>query len=236
MTLYEYFDGCEYGLSESFIVTNPPEEERPVYWSDEWYQWLIDHNESEYFNWFIATQYGERELMPFIEERTNGVLMYVNQTLLANRYKYQHLYELYTAEYNPIWNVDGTETITKTGSETDTGTETTTRTGTDTNEASGTDTGQDAVTTYDSATHKDTVKDTETYGRTDTLTHNTTDERTPDLEHGFDWTETHTRGGNIGVTMTQQLESAELEWTGKFNLYRIIAQDVVGAISYPFNY
>ena len=362
--------------------------------------------------WLQRTQ-GRRELFTYIEDDQDPQDYAQNDVdvlLEFNSYKYDHLWKLYKAEYNPLWNVDGTETltihreesterdmsdahtgddtvsyigseketrsgnetleksgqeaVTRSGNETDakTGKEKVTRTGNETDEKAGTEkvtrTGnetdakagsetktiagstteahsgsiQQSRTTYDSSTAYDTDKttdttkkattygvdgsgtadpytetdsfsadrtdthtynsvadetsftgrkDTHTYntvadettfdGRTDTHTYNSVadttsftgrkdtktynsvaDEKTftgrddkttfnsthtvdDDSSGTVDETQTRTRGGNIGVTMTQQMEQAEVEFVGMFHFLEQICVDIAGAISYTFN-
>lgn len=73
----------------------------------------------------------------------------IDLLFMANSWKYDHLYSIYTAEYNPIWNYDGTETRntrrdysdSKTGYDEsiNSGTDSTTRTGNKTNARTGYD-------------------------------------------------------------------------------------------------
>lgn len=148
----------------------------------------------------IYDKYKDRELLPkitdcFEEPFTNyepfpnmsydrQALEYIihgltYNVLSNNRKKYEKLFTALTAEFNPLWNVDGTETTVRTlerdGTETTaktgtvsdlrTGTETSTRTGTDTTEHTGTDTylhsgtETDAHTGTDSLTKTGTVSD-----------------------------------------------------------------------------
>lgn len=91
--------------------------------------------------------YDRQALEYIIQSRAYNVLS-------KNRKKYEMLFTALTAEYNPLWNVDGTETTVRTlerdGTETTlktgtltsakTGTETAAKTGTETTENTGTDT------------------------------------------------------------------------------------------------
>lgn len=198
----------------------------------------------------------------------------IDLCLMSNTYKFDHLWKLYTANYNPIWNVDGTETTTRekvnTGTQEDklSGKDTLAKSGTEKNSKSGyddvTQTGnikaensggiQEARTTFDSDTDYDTNKTTDTtattttynskkdqtnYNSSDTLsftnrkdetTFGKTNTRTDNLNESE--TITHIRGGNIGVTMTQDMEEKELSWTLKFKLLEMIIRDIVYSIAY----
>ena len=157
--------------------------------------------------WFIFSRpyllmvlqrfYGRREILDSIADDAatiSDIIGDVRATMVTlfaiNTWKYKHLYNLYAAEYNPIWNVDGTEkTIThreavgtkdatdsKSGDDTleflgeetlgKGGTETIAFEGTETREkkgslyTKGTGDNQEAKTTFDSDTDYDTVKNT----------------------------------------------------------------------------
>ena len=160
-----------------------------------------------------------------------------------------------------------TETHTGTETVADSGTDSESRSGTDRKETSGSvygfdssgavpsDSGSETVTagigtstTYgkkedttkdltDSTTYgknEESTKnltDSTTYGRTDTTTHNTKDTDTGTI------TRQTTRGGNIGVTMTQQLLEADTEYWNKVTslFYQQVITDVVNEITYKIS-
>ena len=312
----------------------------PRYNSKPW--WILIY--PRLARWLQRTQ-GRRELFTYIEDDQDPQDYAQNDAdvlLEFNSYKYDHLWKLFTAEYNPLWNVDGTETLTihreeagtrdmtdaksgddtvsYLGSEKETrsgnetlqkeGTEKVTRSGNETDAKAGSETKsidgsiteansgsvQQSRTTYDSATAYDTDKttdttkkattygvdgsgaadpysetqsfsadrvDTHTYnsvadeqsftGRKDTRTYNSVaDEKTftnrddkttynststidEDTSGTVDETQTRTRGGNIGVTMTQTLATEELRWSGLFRFLETVCVDIAGAISYTFH-
>jgi hypothetical protein len=160
-----------------------------------------------------------------------------------------------------------TETHTGTETIADSGTDSESRNGTDRKETSGSvygfdssgavpsDSGSETVTagigtstTYgkkedtakdlnDSTTYgknEESTKnltDSTTYGRTDTTTHNT-----KDTDKGTITRQT-TRGGNIGVTMTQQMLEADSEYWNKVTslFYHQVITDVVNEITYKIS-
>ena len=75
------------------------------------------------------------------------------------------------------------------------------------------------------------LTDSTTYGRTDTTTHNT-----KDTDTGTVIRETK-RGGNIGVTMTQQLLEADSEYWNKVTslFYHQVITDIVTEITYKIS-
>lgn len=284
-----------------------------AYNSDLWFL-----NTAASLDGFIRRLHGNREIYDDLleynsahHEDPNGtrqnVIDIVDAHLALNAYKYRHLWDLYVAEYNPLWNVDGSEKIirdrnntgtqdmqasghddfTKSGTEQNakSGYDSVTKSGSESESKSGTDTttrngsideqnGGDITTgrtTFDSATFlgtekkEDTIdkettytdledeteynsdvttsftnrKDQTDYNSTETLSftnrkdktdYGRKDTRTDNLnEHEV--TE-HIRGGNIGVTMTQQMEDAELNWALRFRLLEMICADIANAISY----
>lgn len=118
-------------------------ENNPRYNSDEWFLYVrsrIDH--------LLNLRYGTREIFDYISISTDpqsDAAYYIDGVLEYNAYKYRHLWLLYTAEYNPLWNVEGTETTERTRKNTGTqedklsGKDTLTKSGTEKNEKSGHD-------------------------------------------------------------------------------------------------
>mgnify|MGYP007115351944 CR=1 FL=1 len=298
-----------------------------AYNSDEWYMYC--HAELDNM---LRVLHGNRDLFDYVASRDDAIEQ-IDALFMINAYKYRHLWDLYTAEYNPLWNVDGTERIerdrhntgtqgnTKSGDDTleylgsqklerkgkdwleMSGTEANTRSGNETLEPSGTEKvtrdgsmveshsggPTSSRTTFDSATFLDTDKTVDngkvatTYGkdgsgttdpyeeitsftsRKDTTTYNNVkdersfnqrkDEQNYDSYDTQSFTErkdkttynsgetrtdnlneheviTHTRGGNIGVTMTTQLEEGEYNWLQLFNFKQSICADIANFISY----
>lgn len=284
-----------------------------AYNSDLWYL-----NTAASLDGFLRRLHGNREIYDDLlefnsahQEDPDGtrqnVLAMVDAHLALNAYKYRHLWDLYVAEYNPLWNVDGSEKIIRDRSNTGTqdmqasGHDDFTKSGTETNSKSGNDiivysgseseskSGTDTTTrngsmeeqnggdittgrtTFDSSTFLgteqkgDTTEKSTTYrnladeteydsdvtrsftnrqdrtdydtdetlsflNRKDTTEYGKKDTRTDNLKE-HEVTE-HIRGGNIGVTMTQQMEDAELNWALRFRLLEMICADIANAISY----
>lgn len=139
--------------------------------------------------------------------------------------RWARLWEILTAEFNPLNNYDMSETkyIDHGHVETDSGTDTTNRTGTDTITHTG-DT-ENEISAFNSSSYQDSAKDTQ--NTTDLDTRNMTDA----LIHGHVLTnsgrdtETLTRSGNIGVTTSQQMAQSSLDlW--KWNFFYDIFRDV----------
>ena len=128
-----------------------------TYNSDPWYLFTQSR-----LSTYINRRLGRRPVFPWIQEAEQPgreTAEAIDALFEANAYKYRHLWELYAAEYNPIWNYDGTddETVTRalqgahgsdkvnTGTETraDTGTQTSADTGTQTRANTGTQSDRD---------------------------------------------------------------------------------------------
>ena len=115
----------------------------PEYQSEEWYQQLARH-----FDDILECDYWHRIINRIVDKDDfvsllNFVQKKIKLYLYTNEYKVSNLYESTQYDYNPLWNVDGTETreLSRevTGEDTDTFNETNTlaRTGNDTTSHSG---------------------------------------------------------------------------------------------------
>lgn len=205
----------------------------------------------------LNTWHGKREVIDdYLDDHgqigsgtASAITNIMDVTLMGNAWKYDRLYDVYVAKYNPIWNYDGSETRTRTRNVTDDhdGKDTSTLSGKDSTEQSGsiTDTAggalTDSRTTFDSSTFLDTDKSTDT--RTNTKAFNQKkDETTWGKKDTMEYDSTHTiaesesetlvRGGNQGTTTTQAMIEEQLKLAGKLNLLQVIALDVVQGICY----
>lgn len=139
---------------------------------------------------------------------------------------------IFNQEYNPIWNVDGTETETREFTHGKITTETkalTTETDGENNVVNNVT--QNQRNGFNSSSPVDTDKSTNN-GSSNGNT--TTDETGTDtfVNSGKDVEEfTKTRGGNIGVTSTQNMLEQELELRRKFNYFEIIKTDIINELS-----
>ena len=170
---------------------------------------------------------------------------------------FEKMYQAIRMDYNPIWNVDGVEGFVSKDTHTGTdimahkGKDTTltedngniTKTGSETIATTGSDTSTDSNTTYDSASFYDNNKNVLQHGATDThtynsvrdnhdldgkneTTYNSSNEQTKNLTDNH--VDLKVRQGNIGVTMTQQLEEAEMKFRMNWdNLIDMIIKDFV---------
>lgn len=276
-----------------------------TYNNDEWFTSII-----ETLPRFIVKMFAKRELIiedylifDNLDKWKNGTFLNdvliedikdsIDILFITKQRAYEMMFKALTEEYNPIWNVDGTESIeyTKTntgsqdidttrsgnmtdnvsfvGSEKDTNTidgaktTETTYSGEESNVRTGSQ--NNGVATMDSTSYLpsdnsdfDNLTDTLNYtnrqdtteesfsndyknentksftNRADnrTVTYNSLKEeqdRTDDLEEHYE--ETKTRGGNIGVTKSQELVESELKLRQGLSFLEIVARDIANLIS-----
>lgn len=163
---------------------------------DEWYNFLCYFKLTNVscINEYLVNTYGERVITPSIMDMFTGwcaddyiylrreIQSRTSAILFKNREMYKRMFDAMTLSFNPLWNVDGTETTTRTlerdGTVTNakTGKDTLKKTGTDTDTQSGTDT-----TTYsgrETTTRDGDITKTTSGGYTDTKAVTTTDSNT----------------------------------------------------------
>lgn len=181
---------------------------------------------------YMGNQSGDKNISPAVlKNLTDGELSTENFNKLCDivwmmyNKRWARLWEILTAEFNPLNNYDMSETkyFDHGHVETNSGTDTTNRTGTDTITHTG-DT-ESEISAFNSSTYQDSTKDTQ--NTTDLDTRNMSDA----LIHGHVLTnsgrdtETLTRSGNIGVTTSQQMAQSSLDlW--KWNFFYDIFRDV----------
>lgn len=190
------------------------------------------------------------------EELTATEVADIIKAVCVQRWK--HWLECWKAEYNPIWNVDGTETRTI---ETVYGKVTTMAKNSKVTDEQKTDgknnTTHGLVTTITEPTTTGSVAafdstDVVTASQTSATQHSNTDSGTTNValsmgkvEHSSSGSDTDTlsgkdtvtdtlvRGGNIGVTMTQQLLTAENNFWSEFSFFEQWFSDIADEISLP---
>ena len=146
---------------------------------------------------------------------------------------WSRLFKAFTMDYNPIWNVDGTETETEVHSNTFTSNSTDSYNEKGSARGSSNTDGKEntthSVTGYNSSSLVNESADNTTNSM-DVNTSNssensgTSNGQKNDVDNGT-VTRTKTRGGNIGVTMTQQMLSAELDIRPELNIYKYICEE-----------
>ena len=181
---------------------------------------------------YINNQSGDKIVSPAVEKAlTSGQLSDTSFNTLCDvawmmyNKRWSRLWEILTAEFNPIENYSMTDihTFEHGKKETNTGTDTTRRTGTDTVTHTGDN--ENKVSAFNSSSYQDSAKVTQ--NTTDLDTRNMNDA----LEHGHVITnsgvdtERTTRSGNIGVTTSQQMAQSSIDlW--KWNYFYDIFRDV----------
>lgn len=226
----------------------------PEYQNEQWYQQIARH-----FDDVLECDYWHRIINKLVEKDDfisllNFVQKKIKLYLYTNEYKVSNLYDTTQFEYNPLWNVDGTETreLSReiTGEDTDTFNETNTlaKTGSDTTSNSGynelvktgTNTSTSSKTTMNSATFYDTDKTVEQPNSTDRNNLNSseqtsynstnTDSHTGTVSNEKSntetLTETTTRQGNIGITKTTELIESQRQIVN-FNFINYICHEIV---------
>lgn len=181
---------------------------------------------------YLSNQSGDKIISPAVEKAlSSGQLSDTSFNTLCDvawmmyNKRWARLWEILTAEFNPIENYSMTDTHTfEHGKiETNSGTDTTRRTGTDTVTHTGDN--ENEVSAFNSSTYEDAAKVTQ--NTTDLDTRNMNDA----LEHGHVVTnsgvdtERTTRSGNIGVTTSQQMAQSSIDlW--KWNYFYDIFRDI----------
>ena len=237
MKLSDVWNNAEHPLVEAYVFTDYTPGTEPELMRDDWW---TDNDFTTTINPLMRIRGASREVLTYIEENDLEMDAYdmipviTMQTLLANRYKYQHLWKLNNAEYEPLYNLDVTNKTTFDWSMNRNGEDKNVRSGEDKNVASGSDTTSNSTTTYDSTADHATDKSSISHGRTDTRTYtNLEDKRTyTNLKDAKSGTETIQRYGNQGVTMATQMAEAEMIWSDKLKFIEIVVDDLLNAISY----
>lgn len=204
----------------------------------------------DYMIMFFNRFYGDRKADDIALSYKNGD---ISTTTVANLIKamcvtrWKHYLGMWEAEYNPIWNVDGTETHTietKYGKITTMakGSATTTEQlvdGETTTEQLIAATAEDKVAPFDSTTYQPSAKSETNAGKVigtsnsgkikSELSGNDTDT----LSGKDEVTDVLVRGGNIGVTMTQQLLTAEKDFWEHMDFFSMWFKDIANQLSLP---
>ena len=183
----------------------------------------------------IYTRYGERRLNSVGQILEDDVDKVADIEFLLHGVEWDRLWASYVAEYNPIWNVDGTisetetrdleanhtgtDTIAKSGSDTlgrtgtdalaKTGTEAVAQTGTDTVTNTGTTTTDNGINGFDSAESVQAGVSVTTPDLTNTNTKNLTDTKTLNTTDTTTHNTTDTQTYNSSNTDTKNLKDTD---------------------------
>lgn len=174
------------------------------------------------------SKYGQ---LPLYYDNAEEITKMIQSILFLNKYKYDGLFATTKLVYNPIWNVEGTETTTTTHGATETSNIYADRE--TTNEQ-----GERNTNEKESAYPYDTLEKTsknEKDVKTETVTDTTTEKGRTDKTTTGEYVDTTIleRKGNIGVTSTQNLISQERNIVN-FAFWDIVISDVVKEITIPF--
>lgn len=152
-------------------------------------------------------------------------------TYFTNKYKWEGLKESTEFKYNPIWNVEGTETTTDTYAEI-VKNNTIGETKEKVTSGSRTDSSKDSIYPFNNEELTETGQNESTKGQQ--IDEKTTNPHT-DTEVTNARTDTHVleRGGNIGVTKTTELIQSQREILDFSWLWEIM-KDIIDAITIPY--
>ena len=186
-------------------------------------------NNKDLINTVLKNKYGE---LPLLHENDNDTLSLIQATLLINKYKLDTLWNTTNLVYNPIWNVDGTETTTTEYGEHTTNKEYGERIKNNDYGEKKTNSNffnfpyDDSVNAYQ--TNKD---DTTQLASSDTFT----EESATDSETSLQHTDKVTieRHGNIGVKSTQSM-IAEERSIADFSFWNVVIEMVAKEITIPY--
>ena len=205
---------------------------------------FIENNKTD-LDYQLGLRYGDKVLSPVVlrvyekNENTECTLndfLSLFSDMISREFsgKWTKLYETTVLAYNPIWNVDGPEpptTAAHHSKTTDTDHPYTFTT--NTNFGQRTTTNEKTEFPYDSNTGKVTESEKVTTPSVTDKRTDTNPEKVSDHETNTDqFTVTHERHGNIGVTMTQDLIKKERE-ISEFLLYEVVLPDVVNFLTIP---
>lgn len=198
----------------------------PAYNSSDWYTYIYNKLPTVikglYPTRIIQHAYTEEEAIQLAKDA-----WILNMEL--NDYKYNKLFATLDLEYNPIWNVDGTETEERNYSENSEGN--TTGSDATTYNSGVANTTTDSKTSYDSNTFNDTDKTVTSESHTGTDSRATGEDRS-DSKEGSELV-TRTRQGNIGITSSQSLIDQERS-VADFSFLEHVAHDYINLFTYNF--
>lgn len=197
---------------------------------------------------FLCVKYGDLKVLAFEKNHDNEYIdayteftMQLHSVIFRHAYKWKNLFDSMNYTYNPLWNVDGTETTTysdfekqddipqKTTIESIGAKKKTDTYGAESVTMTNANVPVDETTYYntqkqqnDSLQHIDTHEDDATAA---TTTVNSYLDKHIDKEH----TVTIERSGNIGVTKTTELIQSQRDIVN-FDFYEVVFKDIVDEI------
>jgi hypothetical protein len=227
----DYFSITEDGLFTSFI--------NPV--------WAVPFPDTAELDRYFLLRYGDRigsKICEFYADSEDGTIKGDKLSELAsmvydiNARKWEHLFGVYEAEYNPIENTDYIETINETnanirtdvGNTTNSGTSTTTNNGTATGSNNGAinEFGFDSADAVGKGTNNGT--NTNTVNSSSTITSNDTSSGTNTINDNNTHISEHRKHGNIGTVDAVTLARNEVDFW-KWSFIDQICKDICDIIA-----
>lgn len=193
-------------------------------------EWLVDiiTNQDALNGYYLNYKFAD---LTCLSDEVSELLNLVNVAILTNAYKWKTLWNTLDLDYNPIWNYDGTNTITEVRGARD---ESHIKGSRDSSNilAQTHITSENKQAPYDSTTVRDTSKN-ETTG--DARTDRYTSEGYTDRDTAETYTDTITevKGGNQGTTTTQQMITEERN-VAYFDYIGTVYKDIINVITYPY--
>lgn len=195
--------------------------------TDEWLADIIE-NQDALSGYFLNYKFSDLTLL---DDDVDAILDLVDVAILTNAYKWKTLYNTLDLDYNPIWNYDGTNTITEVRGARD---ESHIKGARDSSNIMA----QTHITTenkqapYDSSTVRDTSKN-ETTGDAHTDRYTSLSYTDRDTATQYTDTITEVKGGNQGTTTTQTMIREERS-IASFDYITTVYKDIVNTITYPY--
>ena len=209
--------------------------------------WATAFQNSTELDTYFYLRYGDRignKLIDNYADEDTGIVDSTNLIHLAalvysiNSKKWEHLYKVYNADYNPIENTDFIETITDTNSNTkvidsdgtSSGTATTNSNATNTGSNSGDNNvfGFNSNTAVGESTSSGSNTD-QTYANSSTTTSGSTTDDSTIIDNGTHTSE-HRKHGNIGVTENVTMLEHEVEFW-KWSFIDQVCKDICDIIA-----
>lgn len=209
--------------------------------------WCVSFPDTSILDIYFFNRYGDKfgtKILHYYEDAEDGTIKdneLKKLALLIYNIKgksWEHLYNIYTSEYNPIENTDFVETITEStgntkiidGASTSTGTAETHSSATTTGSNSGANNvfGFNSTNAVGESTSTGANSD-ETYANSTTTTSGGTTEDSTITDNGTHTSE-HRKHGNIGVTSNVELMTQDVEFW-KWSFIDSVCRDICDIIA-----
>lgn len=209
--------------------------------------WAVNFPDSQELDKYFILRYGDRIGNKMIEfyaaddgtVKGDKLIELAAMVYNINARKWEHLYGIYEAKYNPIENTDFIETIKETtdntkvidGETSQNGTATINSTGTSngTNNNANNVFGFNSVSEVGNSTNNGTDNNSTTANSTTTSLSGSTDDSTI-TDNGQHESE-HRKHGNIGITSTVELMTGERNFWSDWSMIDMICKDICDIIA-----